>query len=221
MRTTVAAAAMAGALTVGAGTGAALFAPDLVNAQTVDTTESTEAQRPEPGQRLTDALAPLVDDGTITQEQADAVVAAIEEARPERMRGPGHRFPILEDVIGVLGIGAEELRDAIADGRTLAEIAEANGVEIQAVVEALVETYEERIDRAVEDGRLTEDEAAEKRADATERAEAVVDGEVELGGPRHGRDGHHGPGGRFGPGDDLPDDADGRSSDTEDETTGS
>lgn len=222
MRKTVAAAAMAGALTIGAGAGAVLFAPDLVNAQTDDTTEEpTETERPEPGQWLRETLAPLVEDGTITQAQADAVIDAIQEAKPDRVRGPGNRFPILEDVTGVLGMTAEELREALAGGQTLAEIAADRGVSVDDVVAAIVATMEERIAGAVEDGRLTQEEADEKLADATEKATEIVNGEFEGRFDGRGPGGPRGHGGPFGPGDDQGADDGSGTTDETDDTVGS
>lgn len=194
MRKTVAAATMAASLTLGGAAGAVLFVPSLSGAQTDETTdETTTEETPERGGFLGDALAPLVADGTITQAQADAVIEALREARPDRrFGGPG--FPGGQAVLDVLGIDPEALREALADGQTLAEIAEANGTTAQQLIDAMVAAAQERLDRAVEDGRLTEEEAAEKLAEITERITGVVNGDVE---PEFGPRGH-----RFGgPGD--------------------
>ncbi|WP_436793719.1 hypothetical protein [Actinospongicola halichondriae] len=222
MRKTAAAAAMAASLTIGGGAGAVLFAPNLVGAQTDDTTTdegaTDEADRPEQGAFLEEALAPLVDAGTIDQGQADAVIAAIEEARPEGFGGHGRhhgRHVASEAVTDLLGMDAAELRELLADGQTLAEVGEANGVSVDDLAAALVSEMEERIAGAVEDGKLTQEEADEKLADATDRATATVNGErperpegARMGGPGEGR---RGPGG---PADDATDD-------TADDTTGS
>src|SRR3954447_8224727 len=49
---------------------------------TTGTGDSPDATRPDPGTRLQEVLKPLVDDGTITQDQADKVIAAIVAAPP-------------------------------------------------------------------------------------------------------------------------------------------
>lgn len=211
MRKTVTAAAMAASLTVGGAAGAALFVPTISGAQEDGTTTepADEGTSPEKGDFLADALAPLVEAGTIDQAQADAVIEAIQEARPEgkRFRGPGARIfgGALTDVLGMTG---EELRAALSDGQTIAEVAGAQGVSVDDVVAALVAEAEERIDTAVENGRLTDDEAAEKLADATEHITDLVNGEFEPG----DRPGHHGR--RGGPVGGSPDESDAPADDT-------
>lgn len=195
MRKTVAAATMAASLTIGGAAGVALFAPTISGAQTDDTTESTTddatAQR---GQRLAEILAPLVEAGTIEQAQADAVVAAIQDAAPARLGqgrhgGFGMRGEIADEVSQVLGLSAEEIRTQLADGRSLADIAADQGVEAQAVVDAIVASIQERIDAAVADGRLTEEEAAERNEDIAEHATEMVERSFDDLGAGFG--GHH------------------------------
>ncbi len=88
----------------------------------------------EMGARLRDALQPLVDDDTITSEQANAVTAHLVENGPERGQGPGRgdhrgrpgmfgRGVASEALTDLLGLDAQELRQQLRDGATLAEIA--------------------------------------------------------------------------------------------------
>ena len=137
-----------------------------------DTTE-TEAQK-DPAARLRESLQALVADGTLTSAQADAVAEHLAANLPD---GPGrfgrrHGGPPGFDgevVAGLLGIDVEALREALRSGQTIAEIAEANGVDPQTVIDALVDEASEHLELAVENGRLTEDEAAERLAEITER----------------------------------------------------
>jgi hypothetical protein len=81
----------------------------------------------------------------------------------------------------------EELRSALeVEGTTLADVAEEQGVEVGALVDALVEAHEERIAQAVEDGRLTQEEADERLADLEERVTERVENAEGLGGRGHG-----------------------------------
>ncbi len=150
----------------------------------------------EAGTRLRDTLQPLVDDGTITAGQADAVTARLVENRPERGdrgergegrgegrsegrgegRGPGSfgRGVGSEALTDLLGLDAQELRQQLRDGATLAEIATAQGVETQAVVDELVAELTERVDNAVENGRIDQADADQKLADAEAKITDMV-----------------------------------------------
>ncbi len=189
MRKSIAAAAMAASLTIGGTAGAALFTPTLSGAQT---DEATTEDGHQPGDRIADVLAPLVEDGTLTQAQLDAVVEALVEAAPERHRGhrgegAGRPGPVQDALADALGVTREEMRARLAEGETLREIADAEGVDPQVLVDAIVAEAEERLAGAVEDGRLTQEEADEKLAEIAERAEASLDATYEPGrrGPGH------------------------------------
>jgi len=136
-----------------------------------------------------DALDELVADGTIDQSQADAVSDAIAEARPERDgrfeggHGPGwsghHRggaglLMALDEASEAIGIDDDDLRDALRDGSTIAEVAEQEGVDVQTVIDAMVAEVSERLDDAVADGRIDAAEAEEHLADARERITELV-----------------------------------------------
>ncbi|SOD97859.1 hypothetical protein [Blastococcus haudaquaticus] len=148
-------------------------------------------------ERITEALSGLVDDGSLTQEQADEVAATLSEAGIAG-RGGGHHGggPGLAAAADALGMTEEELRTALEqEGTTLADVAEEQGVDVGTLVDALVEAQQERIAEAVEDGQLTQEEADERLADLKERITERVNSDT----PPAGR----GPGGR-GDRDDAP-----------------
>lgn len=198
------AAVGAGALLAGPLGAAAQEDTDPTETTTDETTtdpassEAGEGARPDGGWLKT-ALDELVTAGTITQEQADAVVTKLEEARPERGGGWGHGRggrdgwgairEGLADVAGVIGIEEDALREAVRGGQTLAEIATANGVEPQAVIDVLVENAEARIDEAVTAGRIDETEAAERSAAAVGRITEMVNEGRPARGDRDDADG--------------------------------
>ncbi len=140
MKKTFAAATLAASLAVGGLAGATLGAPGVAGAtgSSVATTASNRAGW------VQDALSGLVGDGTITQAQADAVEAALDDARPER---GAHRFGHLGHgaVADALGVTQDELRAALRDGQTVAEVAEAQGVDVQTVVDAVIADLEDRL----------------------------------------------------------------------------
>lgn len=125
-----------------------------VNAQTDDTTVDTEQVQdaPEDGER--GRRGPRGEDGD----------------GPRGARGPrGDRGARAEATAELIGIEVDDLRAALQDGQTLAEVAAANGVDPQTIIDAKVDAKAERLATAVEEGNLTEEEAAEKLADVTER----------------------------------------------------
>lgn len=152
----------------------ALGGPAVVSQEdgtTTDDAATTDDARPEPGDRLRDLLAPLVDDGTLTEAQVDAIVAQILQHRPERPGRPGgpdrpggwhrHRGEGLSTAAEVIGISVEDLVAALREGQTIAEVAQANGVDPQTVIDALVAEAEARITTFVNEGpqRPATDEA--------------------------------------------------------------
>ena len=201
---TLATAAVASTLG-GALAGATLLAPGLAGAQEDETPttteETTDTARPEAGERIAEALQGLVDDGTITQAQLDAVVDTLVEARPER-GDRGHRggFGGGADLAEVLGLEQAELREAIAGGQSLADVAAEQGVDTQELVDALVDAAEERVATGLENGRIDQEKADEILAGAAEKAEDLVNGELSF----EGRRGPGGPRGGFGGGDAAP-----------------
>ncbi len=215
---------------LGGTAGLVIGAPGLTSAsndlasltEQTDTTEvpaapSDDARPATHAERLRESLQELVDAGTITDEQADAVaehlVAAGAQHRGgpggehrggpggEHRGGPGGQHPgrpgggmfgrgdgaTSDALTDLLGLDADELREQLRDGSTLAEIAAAQDVEPQAVIDVLVGEVEEHLDAAVENGRLEQAEADERLAEATERiTERVNEGAGEKSGEQRG-----------------------------------
>lgn len=140
--------------------------------------------------------------GAQSDESPDAVEAPCEGREGAGPRRFGFRAGIADAVTDVLGLEAADIRSRMADGQSLADIADAEGVEVQALVDAIVAEHQERLDAAVDAGRLTEEQAAERAehlafhaADMVEHT-PMLDGEGPHGmgrGP-----GRHGGGQRFG-----------------------
>ncbi len=111
------------------------------------------------------------EDPTTTTEPAPA-----EDAAPDREGCRGHRGPGLDAMAEAIGIEVEDLRAALQEGQTPAEVAEANGVSRDDLVAAIVEDITAHIDEAVDAGDLTEAEADERRAEVEDHANDIVDG---------------------------------------------
>ncbi|HWH28083.1 MAG TPA: hypothetical protein VNU26_03815, partial [Mycobacteriales bacterium] len=138
-------------------------------------------------ERLEDVLQALVDDGTIDPAQRDRVAEHLAENGPHRGGhglGRGHRpghgpggpgfgpggrgigaLKVGLDVAAdKLGLSAEDLVTELRSGKSLADVAEEKGVPVEDLTAALKAEAVERIDEAVADGRLTQEEATEKKA---------------------------------------------------------
>ena len=128
---------------------------------------------------MTEALAPLVAAGTITQAQADAVIEALQAAKPEGRHGhgPGIVHASLDTAATALGITSEELRTALREGKSVADVAGEKGVDVQVVIDALVAEAQERIATAVSEGRITQAQADERLATLTDDITKIVNGE--------------------------------------------
>ena len=166
-----------------------------------DTAAADTDRAAEHAARLQEALQPLVDDGTLTQDQVDKVIAALEAAGP---MGGDHAGPgmgmggNLDAAAAVIGITTDELQTALQSGQTLAEIAVANGSSAQAVIDALVAEVKAHFDEEVAAGEHTQADADARLAEATTRITDMVNNGGMAGGPGMGGPGmgggrgHHG-----------------------------
>ena len=82
--------------------------------------------------------------------------------------GPGDHFSAAATY---LGLTVEQLRERLGDGRSLADVAEAEGKSVDGLKQAIVADAKKELDEAVSEERLTQEEA-----DAIlERLEARID----------------------------------------------
>jgi predicted DNA-binding protein (UPF0251 family) len=142
--------------------------------------------------RVDDALA----DGRITEEQADALKKRIDASdyplplgllglgfppslRPFDLEPFGFLGPFekLEAAASYLGLSERELRSRLSDGKTLAEIAKAEGKSVDGLVDALVNAAEKQIDAAVDAGKLSESQGNELKSGLPERMTRLVSAE--------------------------------------------
>ena len=151
-------------------------------------------------------IADEVKSGEITQAQADTKLADVtakatervnnvRPARGEGMRGgpkgPGRNVAA---IASVLKLTEAELKTQVESGKTLAQIATAQGVDVKLVIDAIVTDMKSHIAEEVASGELTQAQADAKLADATTKVTEMVNtvqparGEGMQG---HGRRGHH------------------------------
>ena len=159
MRKKLVVAAAAGALTL---TGLAVAVPAVAQTEDTDSTSTSVVDR------IKDALSGLVDDGSISQEQADEVATTLGESGFGGHWGHGG-WHGLDAAAEALGVTEDELRTALeAEGATLAKVAEEKGVAVDTLVDALVTAQREGIAKAVESG-MPQDVADKRLADVEQR----------------------------------------------------
>ncbi|TFV66970.1 UNVERIFIED_ORG: hypothetical protein E4P37_04410 [Bacillus sp. AZ43] len=179
MRKKLIIATTAGVLALGGGL--AFAVPALADDETATARED----------RIREALADLVEDGSITGAQADEVASTLAQLALGGHGGGGHLD--LSAAATAMDMTEDELREALrADDTSLADVAAAQGVDVDALVDALVAAADERIAQAVENGDLTQEQADERLADLeariTERVNSDDWGHRGLGGRGGDRD---------------------------------
>ena len=144
-------------------------------------------------------LSGLVTKGTITQAQADAVLAALVAARPakgdndndgvrpDKAAMDAHRAAEEALVASTLGIDAATIKSRIIAGESLATIA---GAKKDALIAALVAFETKEIDARVTAGTLTAAQATTLKADLTAHVTEKVNS---VGGKGFGPKGGKGP----------------------------
>ncbi len=166
--------------------------------------------------------------GRITKEQADELKARIESGEAPMLGlrgfgglgGFGHGFGgpgahhLLDGQLSAaadyLDLTEDELRSRLADGKSLADIATAEGKSVDGLGKALVADAKTRLAQAVKDGRLTEQQAQEILQRYTQRVGDLVQGAVGWGhdgfrfGPGRGSGRWGPPGARRAPGSSRP-----------------
>ncbi|WP_301173054.1 hypothetical protein [Brevibacillus nitrificans] len=133
-----------------------------------------------------DKLAEAVKAGKLTQEQADKqsentadrVKEQIEKTHQERGFGKGFGFGGYdknEELLSLLKLDADKLSEQLKADKSLAAVAEAQGVSVDDVVALLVKQQEEKVAEAVKAGKLTQEQADQMNEKASERVKAMVE----------------------------------------------
>jgi polyhydroxyalkanoate synthesis regulator phasin len=117
-----------------------------------------------------EVIQQAVEDGVLTQDQADRMLSNLEEygfgfGRLGRLGGhwggwmgdwKGGSLSNWQWLADQFGMTIDELAAELEAGKTIAELAEEKGVDLQA---AQIEAMKERIQQAVEDGKITQEQA--------------------------------------------------------------
>ena len=136
---------------------------------------------------MTERFEQALADGQITQEQLDNSLANASD-RIEKLisnfqtRSPDREAnrPKVQNIIGViseiLGLDPETIVAQIQDGATLSEIIETGGSSVAAVVDFFLQQTAVRLDEAVAQGDITQEQADATLARTAERIETLIAG---------------------------------------------
>ena len=192
MNKRLAAAGLSASLLAGAA-GFTIGVTGTAGAQSGSPTTTAPSTSTKPGNDtwMRDALKPLLDNNTLSQAQIDAVVKALQDARPagkgDHRGGKGiGKGTDLSSAATALGVTAEEVRAALKAGQSLADLATAKGVDPQKVIDALMAPITERANAAVTSGKLTQAQADQHLAEAKTRITDFVNGKAPALGDRKG-----------------------------------
>jgi ribosomal protein S20 len=118
-----------------------------------------------------------VKDGKLTADQAnqrksnlqDRITKLVNEGKPK-----GDHGPKLDAAAKALNVSVDDLRSKLKDGKTLAQVAKDQGVDVQKVIDAMVADATAHIDQAVKDGKLTADQATQRKSGLKDRITKLV-----------------------------------------------
>jgi hypothetical protein len=157
-------------------------------------------------QALENRIDQAVEDGTLTEEQAEAMKQRVEADDFPLFAGPllghphragfgfrVHRFRDLDAAAAYLDVGEAALRESLEGGKTLADVAKEKGKTVGGLVDAIVAAKTKELDEAVTAGRLTKAQRDEIVAGVEAWTTDLVNGERPAFPGRRGERGHHGP----------------------------
>jgi polyhydroxyalkanoate synthesis regulator phasin len=151
---------------------------------------------------LTAALEFLVDEaveaGRLTEEEGERLKERLQSSRVPFVLPGLEKLPLgdralelfdrdfglfgqlvdLETAASYLGLSESELREELGDGKSLADVAGEQNRSVDGLVQELADDAEERIDDAVDDGRLSEERAARLKDDLEDRIRDRVESEL-------------------------------------------
>lgn len=149
-----------------------------------------------------DQIDAAVAAGKITKEQGDAMKARSAEGGVPFFGGGGHHGrgfghgggpDSLDAAAKYLGLTEAELHTQLESGKTLAEIAKAQGKTVDGLEKALTSAAKTKFDAAVKAGKITQAQADDMLKRMTDRLDDLVNGKMPARGDGDG--GHHGFGG--------------------------
>jgi len=145
-------------------------------------------------QAALDRVDAAVKDGRLTQADADAIKARISagDFGPGfELAGPGLAQHVeiagLDAAASYLGLTEAQLRSDLESGKTLAQVAAAQGKPLAGLKQALLADAKSHLDQAVKDGKLTAAQEQQMLTDLSSHLDDLINGTLPpkpiLGGP--------------------------------------
>jgi hypothetical protein len=98
------------------------------------------------------------------------------------MMGYGAGFPVTQQVAALLGTTTADLAAQLNAGKTLAEIANANGISQDQLIQTLMVRYQEHLRLMEQCGNLTQDQASSLTEQVRERLQTMVTSQLNYDG---------------------------------------
>ncbi len=133
-------------------------------------------------------LSKMVENGKITQDQADQRLSDLTQKLTDWANngGPMPGRPgaqALDQVAQELGMTPQDLLSELKGGKTLAQIASEKGADLNTVIDKILEPLKTRLDTAVANGKIAQDQADQRFNDAKQKLTDWANN----GGPMPGR----------------------------------
>jgi hypothetical protein len=185
-------AAVALAVGVLMASGALTSAQSPTPAPTDEATEGDSTPTPAPSEDS--------DDSSDTEDEDAGSEESDSEGSEDRRGCGGGKYLVKEAAAEVLGLSEEELREALRDGQSLAQIAEAQGMTVEDFTSALQANITAALQAQLDAGEITQEEFDEITSELNERLDEIINAEGGLrfrGGFDGDGDGADGTGARF------------------------
>ncbi len=138
-----------------------------------------------------DTVDQMLKDGTITQQQADKLNQEIQNGNFPGLLGMGGRFggfgmmgkgefgaslqSIVQAVAGKLNLTPQQIQDQLKSGKSLAEIASAQGVSRDDLKSDITTAVDQQVDKAVTDGKITQTRADQIKSNLSSKLDQIID----------------------------------------------
>ncbi|RNB87040.1 hypothetical protein EDM56_15195 [Brevibacillus fluminis] len=162
---------------------------EIAQAQGVSTDALTSLLAKQRDQKLTEA----VKNGKLTKERADRIKVNsaerikqfVESKHNGRMHGKGSGLRNNEELLALLKLDADQLKEQLKAGKSLAEVAQAQGVSKADVIKLLIAQRTKKLDEAVASGKLTQEKAKQIKSELADRINRFVEKKFDR------KDGHN------------------------------